>query len=150
MINWPIFIISLQGSVMMVDGDLYPPSSSSCDPEKRCCCSQAFRPCRTKYNPLPEDPSLWQRIKFGAMCPPHGPFAVIITQTCLIFLLWAVLFSILGNLALPGGHIFALYVLVVASMVAGTLVQKIFRLPPLLGTVKVSPHKYFCSHYSEV
>lgn len=128
-----------QGSVTMVDGDLYPPSQASSVSEVRCCsdwqrtCSLGFRPWRTKYNSLPDDATLCQRIKYGTMCPPHGPLAVIFTWTCVIFLLWAVLFSVLGDLALPGGHIFALYILVVASMAAGILVQKLFRLPPLLG-----------------
>ncbi|XP_071828857.1 sodium/hydrogen exchanger 9B2-like [Apostichopus japonicus] len=133
------FTVDDEGSVTMVDGDLYPPSQASSVSEVRCCsdwrrtCSLGFRPWRTKYNSLPDDATLCQRIKYGTMCPPHGPLAVIFTWACLIFLLWAVLFSVLDDLALPGGHIFALYILVVASMAAGILVQKLFRLPPLLG-----------------
>ncbi|KAJ8022525.1 Sodium/hydrogen exchanger 9B2 [Holothuria leucospilota] len=136
------FTIDDEGSVTMVDGDLYPSLSPSqtedynleCQENSRyACCLSCTKPLLTKYNPLPPNPSYCQRLKYAFMCPPHGTLASIITWCSVVLLLWAVLFSVLGDDVLPGGNIFALYVLVVTSMVAGLVIQKLFRLPPLLG-----------------
>lgn len=109
------------------------------DRSKGCCancrysCKIAFRPCTTKHNPLPHNPSRWKRFKFAFLCPPHGIVGRTLTCLILVLLLWAVLFTITGAEALPGGNLFGLYVLIISSIVLGLLVNKILRLPALLG-----------------
>ncbi|XP_071492549.1 sodium/hydrogen exchanger 9B2-like [Diadema antillarum] len=96
-------------------------------------CKVACRPCTTKYNPLPPNASRWQRLKFAFLCPPHGVVGKLVTYTLLVVLLWAVLFTVTGAEALPGGNLFGVYVLIILSIILGILVEKILRLPALLG-----------------
>ncbi|XP_030835875.1 sodium/hydrogen exchanger 9B2 [Strongylocentrotus purpuratus] len=108
-------------------------SSKGCCAKCRYSCKVAFRPCTTKHNPLPHNPSRWKRFKFAFLCPPHGIVGRTLTCLILVLLLWAVLFTITGAEALPGGNLFGLYVLIISSIVLGLLVNKILRLPALLG-----------------
>nr|XP_054774090.1 sodium/hydrogen exchanger 9B2-like [Lytechinus pictus] len=107
--------------------------SKGCCAQCRYSCRIAFRPCTTKHNPLPHNPSRWRRFKFAFLCPPHGTVGRTVTYLILVLLLWAVLFTITGAEALPGGNLFGIYVLVITSIVLGLLVNKILRLPALLG-----------------
>lgn len=72
-------------------------------------------------------------------CPPRGPFGHVITKGLTCFGIWAVLWSILGNDALPGGNMFSLFVLLILASFAGFLVSKIpfVTFPPLLGMLVV-------------
>ena len=63
-----------------------------------------------------------------------------------MLLLWAVLFTITGAEALPGGNLFGLYVLIISSIVLGLLVNKILRLPALLGKSYPCSYTLKCSH----
>nr|XP_054773886.1 sodium/hydrogen exchanger 9B2-like [Lytechinus pictus] len=107
--------------------------SKGCCAQCRYSCRIAFRPCTTKHNPLPQTLSRWRRFKFAFLCPPHGTVGRTVTYLILVLLLWAVLFTITGAEALPGGNLFGIYVLVITSIVLGLLVNKILRLPALLG-----------------
>jgi len=64
--------------------------------------------------------------------------STVITKGCLVFLSWAVLWSIVGEQCLPGGNLFGLIVLFNTSVIFAKLVEsipipKMPRLPGLLG-----------------
>ncbi len=101
---------------------------------KRCWagCLRCCRPCLTDFNPLPHNPSSYQRFKYALMCPPHGRLARFLTLFSAVLFIWGVLWGITGPEALPGGNFFALLILVVSCSVAGKLVELI-KLPALLG-----------------
>uniref|UniRef100_A0A0L8HCD6 Cation/H+ exchanger transmembrane domain-containing protein n=1 Tax=Octopus bimaculoides TaxID=37653 RepID=A0A0L8HCD6_OCTBM len=83
-------------------------------------------------NPLPENPTQCQRFKHALLCPPQGLLGAYITSVLSFALLFGVLVSLLGNAALPGSNIFALWVLFVACVTGGYFIQ-FLKLPPLLG-----------------
>ena len=95
-------------------------------------CHSCTKPLRTKYNPLPQEPSLCQRFKFGLLCPPHGNLAKYIMFVIMFFVGWAVLISVTGAGGMPGGNFFSICVLFFACVIGGYAVVFI-RLPPLLG-----------------
>ena len=106
---------------------------------KRClacrqCCLACCRPCMIKYNPLSGDATRGQRFHHALMCPPHGKLARLGTLVLSVIGFWAVLWSITGEHALPGGNFFGVLVLLVLSVVGGQLVGLI-HLPPLLGNM---------------
>ena len=86
----------------------------------------------TESNPLPEHPTYKERLRYAFMCPPHGVVGDSLTQLVIAVLIWAVAWSVLQKEALPGGQVFALFILVVTCIVAGEIVAKI-KLPSLLG-----------------
>lgn len=96
------------------------------------CCQSCSRPFRTKYNPLPGEPTLGDRLKYGLLCPPHGNLAKYCMFVFMFFVAWAVLISMTGAQGLPGGNFFSLVVLFFTCVIGGYLVVFI-RLPPLLG-----------------
>lgn len=96
------------------------------------CCQSCSRPFRTKHNPLPAEPTLGDRLKYGLLCPPHGNLAKYCMFVVMFLVAWAVLISITGAQGLPGGNFFSLVVLFFACVIGGYLVVFI-RLPPLLG-----------------
>ena len=57
------------------------------------------------------------------------------TRGLIVVLIWAVLWSIIGADALPGGNIFGIFMVIVAASLCGFVVNNIpyLHLPPLLG-----------------
>ena len=105
--------------------------------EPRCaalrhCCANTTRPFRTKYNPLPHEPSFGQQLKYNLLCPPHGKLARYLMFVLMFGVCWAVMISITGSQGLPGGNFFSLLILFFTCALGGYLVSFI-RLPPLLG-----------------
>ena len=96
------------------------------------CWYSCTRPMRTKYHPLPSNPTRCQRFKYGIMCPPHGNLAKYILFILTFLMVWALLISLIGDEGLPGGNFFSLCVLFFACIVGGYLVS-FMKLPPLLG-----------------
>lgn len=74
-------------------------------------------------------------IAVGVTLPPSGFCGRILTRGSTVVLIWAVLWSIIGEDALPGGNIFGIYIVIVSSSLCGFLVGRIpyLHLPPLLG-----------------
>lgn len=68
-------------------------------------------------------------------CPPRGRLGFVIRKVLVCFVIWAALWSVLGNDALPGGNIFSLFILLVFASLAGFIVTIIpfVTFPPLLG-----------------
>ena len=95
-------------------------------------CLACWKPCLKKYNPLPPQPSVKERIRFAFTCPPHGIIGHYITVTLSVIVMMGVLIALLREHALPGGNFFGLYILIILCIIAGKIVEKI-RLPPLLG-----------------
>ena len=73
----------------------------------------------------------------GVSLPPSGFCGHVLTRGLIVLLIWAVLWSIIGQEALPGGNIFGIYIVVVCASLFGFIVGKIpyLRLPPLLGMI---------------
>lgn len=65
-------------------------------------------------------------------CPPIEVISQVVTLVLTCFLLWSSLWAVVGADALPGGNLFALFILVVAGEIAGFAVEAI-HLPGLLG-----------------
>ncbi|XP_071952954.1 sodium/hydrogen exchanger 9B2-like [Antedon mediterranea] len=99
-------------------------------------CIIAFSPWITRLNPLPEEPSRTDRCKYALMCPPHGTLAKTLTYVFVLGVIWAAVWSITGEDALPGGNLFSLYVLLVCCKIGGILISFI-KMPPLLGMLIV-------------
>ena len=102
-----------------------------CEPCRTCCIS-CWRPCLTKYHPMPQNPTWSERVRHGLMCPPHGRVSHVVSLLLVVGLLWGILWALTGPAALPGGNFFALILLVVFGYIAGGLVRLV-KLPPLLG-----------------
>ena len=71
----------------------------------------------------------------GLSLPPSGFCGHVLTRGLIVLLIWAVLWSVIGQDALPGGNMFGIYIVVVCASLFGFIVGKIphLRLPPLLG-----------------
>jgi len=71
----------------------------------------------------------------GVTLPPSGFCGRALTRGLTVLLLWAVLWSIIGDDALPGGNIFGIFIVIVCASLCGFLTGKIpyLHLPPLLG-----------------
>jgi len=95
-------------------------------------CLMCCRPCMTKFNPLPEKPSRCQRLKYVFLCPPHGKIGQWLTSLLAVTFFYGALWGIVGDDALPGGNIFAIFMIFIFCVIGGMLIEKI-RLPPLLG-----------------
>lgn len=114
--------------------------------EPSTCCDRRCGPLLSKYNPLPPNPSLFARLKYALLCPPHGKLADLITYIIASLTVWGAAYCMIGKIALPGeeviplqikgGTVFALLVLTVASWVGGWVAQ-LLRQPPLLGMLVV-------------
>ncbi|XP_069123736.1 sodium/hydrogen exchanger 9B2-like [Argopecten irradians] len=102
----------------------------------RRCCQKISKPLRTKYHPLPENPSICQRLKYSFLCPPHGNLAWYMQFFILVGITWTVLVSLTHSEALPGGNFFSLFVLFYGAIIGGYLIS-FLRLPPLLGMLIV-------------
>ncbi|XP_076348893.1 sodium/hydrogen exchanger 9B2-like isoform X2 [Tachypleus tridentatus] len=64
--------------------------------------------------------------------PPRGLLANYLALTIIVVLFYGTLVGLLDSLALPGGHIFGLFIIVVMCHIAGELIT-LLRLPSLLG-----------------
>ena len=94
--------------------------------------------CLTSHNPLPENPSLRQRVCHAFRLPPHGHIAVYIRFAVICLQIWAALYCFSHREALPGGNLFSLFILFFSCAVGGCLISFV-NLPPLLGK---QPQKY--------
>ena len=101
---------------------------------KRAALKQALRPCLRKENPLPENPTVCQKIKDMFLLPPHGIVGFILQITIVCLQIWGILAAITGSDALPGGNFFSLLVLFVLCVIGGRLISLV-NLPPLLGKI---------------
>lgn len=76
---------------------------------------------------------------FGLTFPPSGFFGRTLTRGFIVLVSWAVLWSVLGDNALPRGNIFGIFSVVVLAALGGFLTRKLSRdaLPSLLGMLVV-------------
>ncbi|XP_030835794.1 sodium/hydrogen exchanger 9B2 [Strongylocentrotus purpuratus] len=110
--------------------------SGGCSARCSSCCFTLCKPCLVEHHPLPAQPTHCQRFRYLLMCPPHGALSRWLTILLLIVLTWVVLWAVTGSEALPGGNLFALFILVV-SCKAGGLAIEVIKLPALLGMLVV-------------
>ncbi|EDO43896.1 predicted protein, partial [Nematostella vectensis] len=72
---------------------------------------------------------------FGCTVPPSKYLARTCTWLVLVTIAWSVLWSVIGQDLLPGGNIFAIFVVIICASFFGMLVKLVpyLQLPPLLG-----------------
>ncbi|KAG0726903.1 Sodium/hydrogen exchanger 9B2 [Chionoecetes opilio] len=99
-------------------------------------CSPCFHPCLRGLHPLPSNPSRLQKLKYALLCPPHGRVGKWLTGLLIVSLVFGSLVSLLGAAALPGGHIFSLFIVFLGAEAAGRAMVPL-HLPPLLGMLVV-------------
>ena len=95
-------------------------------------CCVCFNSIMMHKNPLPQNPTICQRIRYAFMCPPHGIIGSYFTAVFIFAILYAVLWSLFGDYALPHNAIFELWLHFVTSIIGGYIIHLI-SLPPLLG-----------------
>lgn len=87
--------------------------------------------------PVKSNPGKFKKrlVEAGVTIPPSRFFGRVLTRGLVVVLIWAVLWSIIGADALPGGNIFGIFIVIVSASLCGFLVCKIpyLHLPPLLG-----------------
>lgn len=74
-------------------------------------------------------------VSAGVTLPPSHFIGRVLTRGLIVVLIWAVLWSVIGKDALPGGNIFGIFIVIVSASLCGFLVCRIpyLHLPPLLG-----------------
>ncbi|KAL8579402.1 hypothetical protein ACOMHN_026767 [Nucella lapillus] len=97
---------------------------------------QFLRPILWEYHPLPSNPGRLREFLNHLYCPPHGRIGAILFVVFLGFVWWGTLYSLTGDVALPGGNLFSLFLVLFFCWSGGYVVQ-IFNLPPLLGMLIV-------------
>ncbi|GAV01897.1 hypothetical protein RvY_12535-2 [Ramazzottius varieornatus] len=96
-----------------------------------------LRPLVKSSYPCPDcSSSTAQRLKYHLLLPPSGIVARLITLLLLATLTWAALWSLFPAEMLRKSSISGLYLLLLAGLVAGWLVERI-KLAPLLGMLIV-------------
>ena len=89
----------------------------------------------SKNEETKKESGLKTRLRDAGIVPPSGFFGQVATRGLVVILIWAVLWSIIGQDALPGGNIFGIFIVIVSASLLGFLVGRIpyLHLPPLLG-----------------
>lgn len=108
------------------------PTVSKTKISKMAALKQTVRPCLRKTNPLPENPTVCDKIKDMFLLPPQGIVGFILQITIICLQIWGILAAITGSEAMPGGNFFSLLVLFVLCVIGGRLIS-LTNLPPLLG-----------------
>nr|XP_022919164.1 sodium/hydrogen exchanger 9B2-like isoform X2 [Onthophagus taurus] len=88
--------------------------------------------CRTKENLPSWQPPLWSKICPYPFCLTYRQFSRIIALGLIGVLLWGVVYTVLGETAAPGGHLFQLILLTICAHFGGFLIN-LTTLPPLIG-----------------
>ena len=101
--------------------------STKCSAIMRCCA-----PYLRSQNPLPENASFWERVKYGFMLPPAGLLATAVSCAMLSLLVWASVWTMTGDPGLPGGSLFGIIITTVVALLLGWVSERL-NLPPLLG-----------------
>ncbi|XP_050417679.1 sodium/hydrogen exchanger 9B2 [Patella vulgata] len=114
------------------EGECESKSTGGCCGKIKNCFDKVSRPFTTAHNPLPDYPTLKDRFVYGLRCPPHGRAARWLVFILTIVILWAIVWSIVEEEALPYHSYFGMIILFPLCIIGGLNVQQI-RLPPLLG-----------------
>lgn len=121
------------------------PTVSKTKNSKMAALKQTVRPCLRKANPLPENPTVCDKIKDMFLLPPHGIVGFILQITIICLQIWGILAAITGSEAMPGGNFFSLLVLFVLCVIGGRLIS-LANLPPLLGKHSARLYIFGCKH----
>lgn len=121
------------------------PTVSRTKNSKMAALKQTVRPCLRKANPLPENPTVCDKIKDMFLLPPHGIVGFILQITIICLQIWGILAAITGSEAMPGGNFFSLLVLFVLCVIGGRLIS-LANLPPLLGKHRARLYIFGCKH----
>ncbi|KAK6619103.1 hypothetical protein RUM44_003485 [Polyplax serrata] len=92
--------------------------------------------CRQKENTKSWEPSHWQKICPYPFCMSYRQFARLFALVLVGFLLWGIVYCILGKTAAPGGQLFGLALLCICANLGGWLAT-VFTLPALVGMLAV-------------
>lgn len=88
--------------------------------------------CRAKESHPSWQPPLWSKICPYPFCLTYRQFSRIIALSLIGVLSWAVVYTILGDTAAPGGHLFQLILLALCAHLGGFLMS-LTTLPALIG-----------------
>ena len=118
-------------------------SETTANPEQSAAEAQAVsisngnRTSASNLNPLHKPSSV--PVKLGCTFPPSGPLGRNLTRGISALVIWAALWSTIGEDLLPGGNLFSICIVVVFATLGGLLVESIPRLtlPALLGQLIV-------------
>ncbi|KAM7154455.1 sodium/hydrogen exchanger 9B1 isoform 1-T3 [Molossus nigricans] len=79
-----------------------------------------------------------EEIKPQSICPPRGKLNRSITVGVLLFMVWCVIWSVLGHENQPDGNLVGLFIVFYSALIGGKLLEiiripSVPQLPPLLG-----------------
>ncbi|CAK1603264.1 unnamed protein product [Parnassius mnemosyne] len=98
------------------------------------CCQK----CHQEESGIPSwEPPHWQKICPYPLCPSYRHFAQTLSIFILGILIWVTIWIVMGDTAAPGGQLFMLAVLTIASYFGGWLMVKVTTLPALIGMLIV-------------
>ncbi|CAG5021581.1 unnamed protein product [Parnassius apollo] len=98
------------------------------------CCQK----CHQEESGIPSwEPPHWQKICPYPLCPSYRHFAQTLSIFILGILIWVIIWTVMGETAAPGGQLFMLAVLTIASYFGGWLMVKVTTLPSLIGMLIV-------------
>ena len=92
--------------------------------------------CRSKETHPSWQPQVWPKICPYPFCLTYRQFSRIVAVGLIGVLLWAVVYSVLGDTAAPGGQLFQLILLTLCAHFGGFLMS-LTTLPPLIGMLFV-------------
>lgn len=92
--------------------------------------------CRSKEQHPSWHPPMWPKLCPYPFCPTYRQFSRIIALTLIGLLSWGVVYSVVGEMAAPGGQLFGLATLAIAAHFGGWLMS-LTTLPALIGMLIV-------------
>ncbi|XP_049887743.1 sodium/hydrogen exchanger 9B2-like isoform X2 [Pectinophora gossypiella] len=98
------------------------------------CCAK----CHQEESGIPSwEPPNWQKVCPYPLCPSYRQFAQTVAVFLIGIMVWVTVWIVMGDTAAPGGQLFMLVVLTLASYFGGWLMMKITTLPALIGMLVV-------------
>ncbi|RZC36988.1 mitochondrial sodium/hydrogen exchanger 9B2, partial [Asbolus verrucosus] len=88
--------------------------------------------CRQEETHPSWQPPLWPKICPYPFCPTYRQFSRIVSLALIGTLSWCILYSVVGETAAPGGHLFQLILLCICAHFGGWLMS-LTTLPALIG-----------------
>ena len=92
--------------------------------------------CRQKESSKSWEPTHWQKVCPYPFCPSYRHFARLLALVLVGFLLWGIVYCILGSTAAPGGQLFGLALLCICANIGGWFAT-VLTLPALVGMLAV-------------
>ncbi|CAG0895844.1 unnamed protein product [Darwinula stevensoni] len=118
---------------MQDQAEAIPPPGQQDDSQKT---SHWYECCLRRSRALPPDATRWDRLRHNLLCPP----GVNLGRACIFLMaipvIWLAGYCLTGQEMLPGGNLFKMYILFIACLLGGWLMEMI-SFPGLLGMLFV-------------